>query len=108
MPSVPVPLDLVTPRDFKSTIGRKPESMPLQAISDHRQPAPVVHVGVKRPAEDEDHSPRLPLPRPGEDATKPRLPPAKRPKQPPNIFIPKSNKKVNCQTIILTFIDIIL
>jgi senataxin len=93
VPSVPVPSDLVTPREFKSTIGRISESQPLQAISDLKVP-PVSGVGVKRPAENDDHPPRPPPPPPrlGEGATKPRIPSLKRPKQPPNIFIPKSNK----------------
>ena len=100
MTPVSVPSDLVTPRDFKLNMTRNTESKPLQAISDHKPPTPVSAsfsgVGVKRPAEDgDDHPPRPPPSRPVEEPPKPRVPLVKRPKQPPNIFIPKSNKKVN-------------
>jgi senataxin len=96
VPSVPVPSDLVAPRDFKPNIGRNPESKPLQAISDHQSSVsapPVSGVGVKRPVESDDHPPRPPPPRPEEGATKPRVPLVKRPKQPPNIFIPKKVRR---------------
>ena len=95
--SIPVPSDLVIPRDYKSILGRATEPQPLQAITDQ---VPLINgVGVKRPAEDDDDV--LP-PRPANGTTKPRIPPLKRPKQPPNIFIPKPNK-VKSKVLALAF-----
>jgi len=97
IPVAQIPSDLITPRDFKVTIRRGSEPKPLQGNLDHEPsthvPAPLVStVGVKRPVENDDHLPRPPPPRSGEEAARPRVPSAKRPKHPPNIFIPKSNK----------------
>lgn len=90
VPSVPVPSDLVTPRDYKLSIGRATEPQPLQAVTDRVPPANGV--GVKRPAQDDDDGAQPLPPRPGEGTAKPRIPPLKRPKPPPNIFIPRPNK----------------
>ena len=94
VPPLPIPEDLVTPRDFKPLARIAGQSKPPDAIDEVSKPMDSDVIGdgppssLKRPVEREES---LPQAQPG--PTKPRLPPVKRPKQ-TSIFIPKSTKKV--------------
>ena len=94
VPSLSVPEDLVTPRDFKPLARIAGQSKPPDPIDGVLKPMDSDMIGdgppssLKHPAEREES---LAQAQPG--PAKPRMPPAKRPKQ-TSIFIPKSNKKV--------------
>ena len=94
VPSLPIPEDLVTPRDFKPLARIAVQSKPPDPNDGFPKPGDSDVIGdgpplnLKRPAEREES---LAQAQPG--PAKPRMPPAKRPKQ-TSIFIPKSNERV--------------
>lgn len=119
VPPMPIPVDLVTPRNFKTAAKGPDSSKPLQPKPDALPPPSNQTAGASSstnlqrkpntealpPNTRADTAPSSTLKRPAENdepPTRPQQarpakargpPPAKRQKQ-PNLFIPKPNKKV--------------